>query len=302
MRAPCLTYVGREGWAWGVIGVSYVGLAVALGTQASQSTSFAIASSRSFYGVLRTYEEEIGTDSETLALLDGRIVHGLQYTDSNKRRFPTTYYAPPSGIGRTFEAFPGSELRVGLVGLGVGTLATYGLPGGYMRIYEINPDVLRMATDYFTFLDDSEAQVEVVLGDARLSMERETPQEFDILVLDAFSSDAIPVHLLTLEAFQIYRRHLKPNGVIAVHFTSRHFDLEPVLQQVARHFDVEAASIYSPVGPAAMYSADWMLLTTNEEFLNTDLVTEAAWRKPRSDKRIRMWTDDYSNLFQVLKF
>jgi spermidine synthase len=128
-----------------------------------------------------------------------------------------------------------------------------------------------MATDYFTFLDDAEAQVEVVLGDARLSMEREAPQEFDILVLDAFSSDAIPVHLLTLEAFEIYRRHLKPNGVIAVHFTSGRFDLEPVLQQVARHFDVETAYIYSPVGPAAMYSADSILLTTNEEFLNTGL-------------------------------
>jgi hypothetical protein len=107
-------YRGRPRWAWGAIGVSYVGLAVALGAHASQSTSFAITSSRSFYGVLRTYEEEIGTDSETRALLDGRIVHGLQYTASNKRRFPTTYYAPPSGIGRTFEAFPGSELRVGL--------------------------------------------------------------------------------------------------------------------------------------------------------------------------------------------
>jgi len=133
-------------------------------------------------------------------------------------------------------------------------------------------------------------------------MEREARQEFDILVLDAFSSDAIPVHLLTTEAFEIYLRHLKPDGVIAIHFTSRHFDLEPVLQQAAQHFGMEAAYVYNSEGTVSTYSADWMLLTTNEEFLNTDLIADAAYREPQSDKRIRMWTDDYSHLFQVLKF
>ena len=171
-----------------------------------------------------------------------------------------------------------------------------------MRIYEIDPDVLLMARDYFTYLDDSEARVDVVLGDARLSMEREAPQAFDILVLDAFSSDAIPVHLLTIEAFEIYLRHLKPDGVIAIHFTSRHFDLEPVLQRIAQHFEMEAANITSPVGRLSAYPARWMLLTTNEEFLRKELITEAALRQAVSDKRIRIWTDDYSNLFQVLKF
>ena len=293
----------RPRWAWGTIGVGYVVLTVALGVHASQSTSFTLASSRNFYGVLRVYEESVGTTDATHSLLHGRVLHGLQYTDSTRRRFPTTYYTPTSGIGRTLEAFPrSSELRVGVVGLGVGTLATYGLPGGYMRFYEIDPDVLRIAKDYFTYLSDSEARVEVVLGDARLSMEREAPQEFDILVLDAFSSDAIPVHLLTIEAIEIYRRHLKPDGVIAIHFTSRHFDLEPVLQQAARHFDMEAAYISSPSGELSIYDAEWMLLTTNEEFLSTDLIDEAAWREPQSNKQIRTWTDDYSNLFQVLMF
>lgn len=189
-----------------------------------------------------------------------------------------------------------------MVGLGVGTLATYGVRGDYMRIYEINPDVVRTARDYFTYLDDSEAEVEVVLGDARLSMEREAPQEFDILVLDAFSSDAIPVHLLTTEAFEIYRRHLKPDGVIAIHFTSRHLDLEPVLQQAAEHCGMEAAYIFSDVAPLSTYSADWMLLTTNQEFLNSDLITEAAVFEAQNDRQVGIWTDDYSNLFQVLKF
>ena len=296
-------YGGRPLWAWSTIGVGYVVLAMTLTVHVRQSTSFTIARSRNFYGMLRVYEDQTGTPSEQRSLLDGGILHGLQFTASSMRRFPTTYFTPPSGIGRTFEAFPrSSERRVGVVGLGVGTLATYGLPGDYMRIYEINPEVLRIATGYFTFLEDSEARVEVVLGDARLSMEREAPQAFDILVLDAFSSDAMPVHLLTVEAFEIYRRHLKPNGVIAINFTSRHVDLEPVLRQAARHFEMEAAYVHSPAGQLSPYSADWMLLTTNEEFLNTDLVAEAAWREARTDKRIGTWTDNYSNLFQLLKF
>jgi SAM-dependent methyltransferase len=296
-------YGGRPRRAWGTIGVGYVVLAVTLGLHASQSTGFTIARSRSFYGVLRVHGEEMGTALETHSLQNGRIYHGIQYMAANRRRFPTTYYTPTSGIGMTFEAFPRfAERRVGIVGLGVGTLATYSVPGDYMRIYEIDPDVLEMATDQFTYLADSEARVEVVLGDARLSMEREAPQAFDILVLDAFSSDAVPVHLLTEEAFEIYRRHLKPDGVIAIHFTSRYFDLEPVLRQVAQRFEMEAAHVYSDNGPLSTYRADWMLLSTNEEFLNTDMIAEAARREPLSDKRIRMWTDDYSNLFQVLAF
>jgi spermidine synthase len=262
-----------------------------------------IARSRNFYGMLSVHVAEMGTPSEVRGSQNGGILHGLQFMAANRRRLSTTYYAPPSRIGRTLEAFPrSSRRRVGVVGLGVGTLATYGLPCDYMRMYEINPDVLRMARDHFTFLDDTEARVEMVLGDARLSMEREAPQAFDILVLDAFSSDAIPIHLLTREAFEIYRRHLKPDGVIAVHFTSCHFDLKPVLKQAAQNLGMEAVYIYSPEDTGVTYGADWMLLTTNEEFLNTDLVPEVAYREAQSDKRIIMWTDDYSNLFRVLKF
>ena len=192
-------YSGRPRWAWGTIAVGFVALAGALGLQAIQSTDSTIARSRNFYGTLRVYEAGIGTPDETRELLNGGILHGRQYMAADKRRFPTTYYTPPSGIGRTLEAFPRtSGLRVGLVGLGVGTLATYSTPGDYFRMYEINPDVVLMAAEYFTFLDDSEARWDIVLGDARLSMEREAPQAFDVLVLDAFSSDAVPVHLLTV--------------------------------------------------------------------------------------------------------
>lgn len=296
-------YGGRPRWAWGMIGVSYVMLALTLSIHVVRSTESTIARSRNFYGVLRVFGEQMDTPLEVRSLQNGRIYHGVQYMDPNKRRFPTTYYTPTSGIGLTFEAFPRwSERRIGVVGLGVGTVATYSTQGDYIRIYEINPDVVRMATEQFTYLADSEARVEVVLGDARLSLEREAPQGFDILVLDAFTSDAVPVHLLTTEAFEIYRYHLKPDGVIAVHFTSRYFDLEPVLQQVAQHFEMAAVYVYSPAGPLSTYRADWMLITTNEEFLNTEMIVDAAWREPQNEKRIRLWTDDYSNLFQVLAF
>ena len=296
-------YGGRPRWAWRTIGVSYVMLATALSLHVSQSTSVTIARSRNFYGVLRVYGDAMGTDLETHTLQNGRILHGVQFMAPDLRRLPTTYFTAPSGVGLAFRAFPRwSERRIGVVGLGVGTLATYSLPGDYIRIYEINSDVLRMATDHFTYLADSEARVEVVLGDARLSMEREAPQRFDILVLDAFTSDAIPVHLLTKEAFEIYRRHLKPDGVIVVHFTNRYFDLEPVLQQVAQYFEMKAAHVFTDDGPMSTYHADWMLLSTNEEFLNADMVAEVARTQVQSDKRIPLWTDDYSNLFQVLSF
>jgi len=296
-------YGGRPRWAWGMIGISYVMLALTLSIHVSLSTRSTIARSRNFYGVLRVFGERIDTPLEIRSLQNGGTYHGVQYMAPNRRPFPTTYYTPISGMGLTFESFPRwSERRIGVVGLGVGTVATYGLKGDYMRIYEINPDVVRMATEHFTYLADSEARVEVVLGDARLALEREAPQAFDILVLDAFTSDAVPVHLLTREAFEIYRYHLKPDGVIAIHFSSRYFDLEPVLQQVARHFEMEAAYVYSPIGPLSTYSAHWMLLTTNEEFLNTEMIVDAAWREAQNEKQVRLWTDDYSNLFQVLAF
>ncbi len=184
--------------------------------------------------------------------------------------------------------------------MGVGTLAAYGREGDYIRVYEINPQVIRMAETYFTYLADSKAQVDVVVGDARLSLEREPPQAFDLLFLDAFSSDAIPVHLLTKEAFDVYLRHLRPDGVIAVHISNRHFDLKPVLRQLARTFELEAVLIVNPDGPREMWVADWMLLTRNQAFLAGEVIKRAARQVLGTYRRITVWTDDYSNLFQVL--
>ena len=167
----------------------------------------------------------------------GRIVHGLQFVDAEKRHEPTAYYGRGAGVGQALaELADRPNLRIGAVGLGVGTIATYARPGDTLRFYEINPDVIRIAREHFSFLADCQGECDVVLGDARLSLEKESPQHFDLLVLDAFSGDAVPAHLLTREAFEIYRRHLQPDGMIAVHISNRYLDLRPVLAGLAEQF------------------------------------------------------------------
>src|SRR5205085_5849453 len=167
--------------------------------------------SRNFYGVFNIYEESKDDPQEhNFRLQHGRITHGLQFTDPQRATSPTTYYGETSGVGLAIKALPAGSRRLGLVGLGTGTLAAYGRAGDYLRIYEINPEAKRLATSWFTYITNCHAKVDIVMGDARLSLERELSQQFDLLALDAFSGDAIPVHLLTKEAFEIYKRHLKP--------------------------------------------------------------------------------------------
>ena len=188
------------------------------------------------------------------------------------------------------------------MGLGAGTLAAYGLPGDAVRFYEIDPAVKEMAETRFTYLRDSKAVISIALGDARLSMEREPAQEFDLLVLDAFIGDAVPVHLLTLEAFEIYLGHLRPDGVILVHVTNRHFELAPVLLKVAERFQLHAALISNSADLArTIYESGWVLLSRNVEFLNSPAIAAASLPYYRYKVSIRLWSDDYASLFQVLK-
>ena len=176
---------------------------------------------RSFYGVLRVKEYgEPGDDSHLRRLVHGTIMHGEQYMSEARRRTPTTYYTETSGIAAAIRAKQDHPVRVGVIGLGTGTIAAYGRPGDVYRFYDIDANVIRIAREQFTFLADSRAQVETALGDARLTLEREPPQGFDVLGVDAFSSDAIPVHLITREALQTYLRHMKPGGIVAFHVSS----------------------------------------------------------------------------------
>jgi len=200
-------------------------------------------------------------------------------------------------------------MRVGVLGLGVGTLAAYGQPGDDYRFYEINPVIVDLANGqngYFSFLEDSQADVEIVLGDARLSLEREIAagQEnaFDILVLDTFSSDSIPAHLVTKEALAIYLQSITPDGVIAAHISNRYLDLKPVFWQLAQIYNLHMVVIGDAAenNPAA-FPSEWVLLTRNASLLETPQLAEQADFMDGYQTDIRLWTDDYSNLFQILK-
>jgi spermidine synthase len=243
-------------------------------------------------------------------LRNGSIVHGEEILDVARNDVPTTYYGQKSGVGITLLfARQDGNIRVGVIGLGVGTLARYGQKGDHYFFYEINPLVVDLATNLFDFLRQSEAQVDVIPGDARLSLERQAPQDFDVLVVDAFSGDAIPVHLLTREAFELYFRHLKPQGVLAIHATNRFLDLPAVVEAAAPTVGARAVKVTnSEDGANAVYESVWMLLdrTATPNRTMSALAESRVSLPPGTSSEIedsvkRAWTDDYSNLVEILK-
>jgi SAM-dependent methyltransferase len=262
-----------------------------------------IVAKRNFYGVLRVTEWGAGEASNhRRSLIHGSILHGTQFQASELRDRPTTYYTQTSGIGRLLESLhPRSDpLKVGVIGLGTGTIATYGAKGDTYRFYDINPQVIETARHEFTYLSDSAAKIELPLGDARLSLEREPKQNFDVLAIDAFSSDAIPVHLITSEALAIYKRHMKKGGVIAFHVTNRYLDLVPVVQALADAQGLSAVLIRDDTKDGMTSTSDWVLLSDdNASLTKPELSNFATPIEPRPDWRL--WTDDFNNLLQVLK-
>lgn len=257
---------------------------------------------RNFYGVLRVQEYDPGSTNDHRSLVHGTIMHGTQYRSPALERQPTSYYTETSGIGRALESLHPTlhPLKVGIIGLGTGTIAAYGSKGDIYRFYDINPAVIGIAQHDFTFLAKSDATIQIALGDARLSLEREDPQGFDVLAIDAFSSDAIPVHLITMEALGVYRRHMKPGGIIAFHVTNRYLNLAPVVQRLA-----DAAGLYAVLvaddGAGSMASrSDWVLLSDSKASLEKELIAEASEAiTPRPGWRL--WTDDFNNIVSVLK-
>jgi spermidine synthase len=249
----------------------------------------------------------------TLGLLNGRITHGSQFTDSERRNLPTTYYGRKTGVGRAidfFESRSGAGVRVGAIGLGTGTLAAYARANDQFAFYEINPEVPRISRQYFTYLKDAEVRIahgrgslDIVMGDARLSLERDLkgiggPRKFDVIVVDAFSGDAIPIHLLTRQAGDIYRQHLADGGVLAIHISNLHLDLSPVARGLGQYLGLKATEIYSTGDTqTGAYSAQWVLLTNNDQLLKS-LAPDAEKEKTTP---ALLWTDDYSNLVHILK-
>jgi hypothetical protein len=215
----------------------------------------------------------------------------------------TSYYGPNSGAGRAIRYFEKEgPVRVGVIGLGAGVLAGYCRAGDAFRFYEINPLDLEFANTQFTFLRDCPSLPEVLLGDARLTLEREPPQRFDVLAVDAFSSDSIPAHLLTTEAFRLYFRHLAPAGILAVHVSNRYLDLEPVVAANAAALGRQAALVDDPGDYEDYYtSSDWVLVTANPVTLRDDAFRSGGIELLKERPGLRRWTDDYSNLYQILK-
>jgi len=261
--------------------------------------------SRNFYGVLRV--KEYGSPGETShlrRLMHGVIMHGEQSLHPERRGEVTTYYQHGSGIGAALLARrerPG-PMRVGVIGLGTGTLAAYGRKGDSYRFYDINPRVMEVAARDFTYLADSDAQIELELGDARLSLGREPPQNFDVLAVDAFSSDAIPVHLITREALALYLRHVKPDGIVAFHVSNRFLDLVPVVARLASENGVHATVVYENADEdETRTQSDWVLVSRDPAALKGKAF-DLAGAEPAEDRaELRTWTDDYSNLVQILK-
>jgi hypothetical protein len=259
---------------------------------------------RNFYGTLRVKDFGDETSpSGTRRLMHGVIMHGEQFLAPDKRMLPTTYYGPDSGIGRiiNIKREAAQEINVGIVGLGAGTLAVYGRKGDTYRFYEINPQVIDVAMKEFTYLTETPAKIENLLGDARLTMEREPAQNYDVLAIDAFSSDSIPTHLMTHQAMGVYLKNMKPDGVIAFHVTNRFLHLAPVVKRIADEHGLHTVLISDdPDSDSDFAKTDWVLVSRSEKALAHARITGAK-QAIGEIPGLRLWTDSFSNLFKILK-
>lgn len=293
---------GRPRWAWSGLVLATAGLLAAHVILFRDTLAGVQEVHRNFFGVLQVKlaPAAVASNGAVCQLIHGRTMHGAQFLDPPRRQIPTSYYGEQSAIGLVLRNRPATApARVGIVGLGVGTLATYARPGDHYRFYEINPAVVDLAQRFFEYLPACRGQVEVVVGDARILLEQEASQAFDVLVLDAFSSDSIPVHLLTREAFDVYLRHLQPAGILAVHISNVHVDLSPVIAGQAAQLGLALAG-YESSGDKATETrpALWMLLSRQAPSLAIDAVQRAKLPPPA---RELVWTDQRNSVFQVLR-
>jgi uncharacterized membrane protein len=289
-------------------GIAVIGVTLTLvGRGVAEYTDEVRVMRRDFYGVVRTRDH--GGPVPYRAMYHGAIMHGGQLLGDEQRNVPSDYFGPNTGYGRTFRALrglrPGQPLQVGIIGLGAGVIASYGERGDQFVFYEISPRVAEIAGTEFSFLKHTAAESSVVMGDGRLSLEREAPRGYDVLGIDAFSGDSIPMHLITREAMAIYLRHLKPDGVIVFQATNRFVNLMPVVKRLASEYGLEAVLIADLptdfAGPGHWYSStDQIIVTRNRALLEAPVVAEAA--QPIEDRRrLPVFTDAHHNLLRILK-
>ena len=296
--------------AWHRVGMavgwfSVVVIAVLLWTGTRRFDNVRISRVRNFYGVLNVLQyNNRGPERDLRELMHGRVTHGMQFLHPQRAGWPTLDYSEGSGVGRALKLFPAGTRRVGIVGEGAGTLASYGEKGDEFRFYEINPEVDRLAHSHFTYFSNSLSTISVALGDARLSLEREPPQNFDVLVLDAFSSDAIPIHLLTKEAFALYERHLKTNGIIAVHVSNMSLNLEPVVVRMAQELALSkwVVEYQETKDNWWILPSTWVLVSRDDRWGKKSLIREAALPPLLGKAKTPVWTDDFASLFPLLRW
>jgi len=288
--------------------ITHIAVVVLAGISLSYPVFFtghsALLITRNFYGVLRVTEPPAATPSAAVRdFYHGRIKHGFQYLAEEKRRQPGAYYSRTSGLGLTLQTFRRNQARrIGVIGLGVGTIAAYANAGDDYCFYEIDPDVEAIARKYFTFLSDCPAECRVVTGDARLVLEREAVDRqvspFDVLVIDAFSGDAVPTHLVTLEAIRLYLSRLTEGGLLAFHTSNRHVDLKPVLSAIARHEKLTSRVIQTRGDLEARADCEWVIMSHR-----SDSLSGAVWDQlPTLDEtKPVLWTDNYCSLAAVIR-
>lgn len=292
----------QGGWAWVVAAAGTLAMAVILVQHTQKSSAEYRTLVRNFYGGMRTadYGQE-GDADWSRKLTHGVINHGEQYLHPSRAREQTSYFGPNSGVGRAIHSKDRDKpQKIGITGLGAGVMLTYARQGDHYRIYEINPLVVEIAKKEFTFIKDCPARLDIVMGDARLSLEREEPQGYDVLHMDAFSSDSVPVHLLTKEAFLLYFKHLKPDGILVIHISNRYLNLQPVIARATEALGKPSILIEDGGDEdLGYYGTDMVLVANRKEDLDKPRLK--GFSPPKIAEKVRLWTDDYSNLFRILR-
>ncbi|MCC7170912.1 MAG: fused MFS/spermidine synthase [Planctomycetes bacterium] len=300
--------LGKPVALWLPLGVGLLALAWALRSRVVAVDEVVRARVRDFFGVLTVVEDD-GKFGPFRMLVNGSINHGTQYTGETVRRTATSYFAERSGADVAIRAHARREqgpLRIGIVGLGTGTIAAWAKPGDAVTFFEISPAVVSIAREWFTYLDDCAGDVAIELGDARLSLEAMRAagkrEAFDVLVIDAFSSDAIPMHLLTREAVALYLDVLPEDGVLAVHVSNRFLDLVPIVHTLAQDAGCHAVLVQreAPKTEAIHEASKWVLLTRDESFTQQPYVQRWSRPLPELTNPI-LWTDEHASLWDAVR-